>query len=89
MKEIVTTTAFRKYLKRTRKRGKDLAKLEVIVECLVKDLKLEERHLPHPLTGNWKPLWDLQIEPDWLLIYQPTDDEVYLARTGSHSDLFD
>lgn len=89
MKEIVTTTAFRKDLKRMRKRGKDLAKLELIVECLVKDLELEARHVPHPLTGNWKPLWDLHIEPDWLLIYQLTDDEVYLARTGSHSDLFD
>ncbi len=29
------------------------------------------------------------IEPDWLLIYQTDGDDIYLARTGTHSDLFD
>ncbi|MFT5133043.1 MAG: mRNA interferase YafQ, partial [Gammaproteobacteria bacterium] len=28
------------------------------------------------------------IEPDWLLLYRITDNELQLARTGSHSDLF-
>ncbi len=72
-----------------RKRGKDIEKLEDIVERLVNDIPLEEKHKPHPLLGDWKPLWDLHIEPDWLLIYQVTDDEVYLAATGTHSDLFE
>lgn len=71
-----------------RKRGKDLTKLEEVVERLVRGDELERRHVPHPLTGNWKPLWDLHIEPDWLLIYRMTDDEVILARTGTHADLF-
>jgi mRNA interferase YafQ len=70
------------------KRGKNLAKLEAIVESLALGRPLEARHVPHPLTSNWKPLWDLHIEPDWLLIYQVTDEEVYLARTGTHADLF-
>ncbi len=71
-----------------RKRGKNLAKLEIIVERLSTGVELERKHVPHPLTGNWKPLWDLHIEPDWLLIYRVTEDEVYLARTGTHADLF-
>jgi mRNA interferase YafQ len=89
LREIITTTAFRKDVKRMRKRGKDLAKLEDVVERLMKDLELEPRHKPHPLIGNWKPLWDLHIEPDWVLIYQLSDTEVYLARMGSHADIFD
>jgi mRNA interferase YafQ len=72
-----------------RKRGKNLAKLEAIVERLVKGQPLEPRHVPHPLTGDWKHLWDLHIEPDWLLIYQVTSKAVYLARTGTHADLFE
>jgi mRNA interferase YafQ len=27
--------------------------------------------------------------PDWLLIYEATDDELVLVRTGTHADLFD
>lgn len=88
MREIVTTTAFRKDVKRMRKRGKGLEKLEQIVEHLVLGNPLEEHNVPHPLTGDWKPLWDLHIEPDWLLIYQVTDTELYPARTGTHADLF-
>ena len=86
MRSVVTTSAFRKDDKRMRKRGKDLAKLEEIVERLTSSWK-ENMYLT-PMTGNWKPLWDLHIEPDWLLIYRFTDDEVYLARTGTHADLF-
>jgi len=28
------------------------------------------------------------IEPDWLLIYQSTENESILIRTRSHSELF-
>ena len=89
MRDVVTTSAFRKDVKRMRKRSKDITKLEDVVECLVKGIALKERHKPHPLIGNWKPLWDLHIEPDWVLIYQVTDEEVYLAATGTHADLFE
>ena len=71
------------------KRGKNISKLETIVERLVEGRPLEPRHKPHPLTGNWKPYWDCHIESDWLLIYEVTEEAVYLARTGSHADLFE
>jgi mRNA interferase YafQ len=32
---------------------------------------------------------DANVEPDWLLIYNVTDDAVRLARTGTHADLFE
>ena len=42
----------------------------------------------HPLKGEWQGFRECHIEPDWLLIYEATDDDVTLARTGTHADLF-
>jgi mRNA interferase YafQ len=44
----------------------------------------------HPLKSNWKGFFECHIEPDWLLIYRLNEDkeELELARTGSHSELF-
>ncbi|MFA7242875.1 MAG: type II toxin-antitoxin system mRNA interferase toxin, RelE/StbE family [Sulfuricellaceae bacterium] len=33
-------------------------------------------------------LSDSHIEPDWLLIYRTSGDDLYLVRTGSHADIF-
>jgi mRNA interferase YafQ len=88
MRSIKQTSAFRRDLKKAKKRGKDFSKLYAIVEALATDVPLGDKHVPHPLTGNWKPFWDCHIESDWLLIYAVTDDTVELVRTGTHSDLF-
>jgi mRNA interferase YafQ len=31
---------------------------------------------------------DCHLEPDWLLIYKKSSDELTLGRIGTHSDLF-
>lgn len=56
-------------------------------------LLLEQRVVPssykdHLLRGNWNGYRDAHIEPDWLLIYRVSGDELQLARTGTHADLF-
>jgi len=43
---------------------------------------------PAPADRRVKGIWECHIEPDWLLIYDVTPDEVRLIRTGTHSDLF-
>ena len=40
------------------------------------------------LSAEWSGFWECHIEPDWLLIYIVTDEEVLLIRTGTHDDLF-
>ncbi|WP_411269292.1 type II toxin-antitoxin system YafQ family toxin [Phytopseudomonas dryadis] len=45
-------------------------------------------YLDHPLKSNWKGFRDAHIEPDWLLIYRVEGDELQLARTGTHADIF-
>ena len=43
-----------------------------------------------PIEGRVeRVLGECHVEPDWLLIYKVTDDEVRLARTGTHADLFE
>ena len=88
MRILVESTSFRKDVRRARKRGYDLQKLNAIIRKLQAGEPLPAANRPHPLRGDWKGYWDCHVEPDWLLIYKVTDDEVRLARTGTHSDLF-
>ena len=82
------TTQFKKDYKRLKKQNKDLSKLRVVIEKLIVGQKLDPQYKDHQLSGNWKGHRDCHIESDWILIYRITADELYLERTGSHSDLF-
>ena len=75
-------------MRRVSKQGKDLDKLETIVNILQAREQLPARCRPHPLRGNWTGHWDCHVEPDWILLYKVTDKELILVRTGSHADLF-
>lgn len=79
---------FEKELSKQKKRGKDLAKLKAVIEKIAKREPIEPRYRNHKLIGNFKDRWECHIEPDWLLIYKLSTDELVLERTGSHSDLF-
>lgn len=87
---IKFSSQFRKQLKIAKKRGKQLDKLEAIVDLLASGTPLPERYRDHPLTGNWLNHRECHIEPDWLLIYYKQDDILVLSlvATGSHSDLY-
>ena len=88
MKELIRTTRFRRDLRRVARRGKDIRKINDITDRLVAGEPLEARHRRHRLTGNWHPLWECHIEPDWLLIYKLDGDDIIFERTGTHADLF-
>ena len=86
--ELRTTTAFERDLRRVNKQGKDLDKLETVVNTLQAREPLPARCRPHPLRGIWAGHWDCHVEPDWLLLYRVTNEALILVRTGSHADLF-
>ncbi|MEQ1790367.1 MAG: type II toxin-antitoxin system YafQ family toxin [Rickettsiales bacterium] len=88
MRIVDTSNKFDKDLSRLKRRGKYLDKLEGIVEKLRVDDILPAKCRPHILSGDWDGFWELHVEPDWILIYEIDDDTIYLARTGTHSDLF-
>ena len=82
------TSQFKKDYKRIRKQNKDISKLRVVIEKLASGQSLGPKYKDHQLTGNWKGHRDCHIEPDWILIYRLTSDDLFLERTGSHSELF-
>ena len=88
--EIKYTNAMEKSVKKMRKRGKDLSKLEYILELLASGDSLPPKYKDHQLTGNFSGSKECHIESDWLLIYQIHDNTLILLAldTGSHSDLF-
>ena len=89
MRRLKTTKPLEHDLKRNKKRGKQLDKLWAVVEQLLKDEPLEPKHRAHTLSGQWRSFRECHIEPDWLLIWRETEDELILARTGTHPDLFE
>lgn len=88
---VKTTTQFKKDYKRAMKRGLKIELLEKVVELLAMGEALPEKNRDHELSGNWVGHRECHIQPDWLLVYRIEDDVLVLtlARTGTHSDLFD
>ena len=86
--KIPYTPQFKKDFKKVQKQGKDTGNLRAVIETLVKNEKLPPKYKDHQLSGNWKNHRDCHIESDWILFYRLADDELFLERTGSHSDLF-
>ena len=84
----VQSTQFKKDVKKARKRSKDLDKLKALLSLLIHQTPLPEAYQDHPLRGNWRGYRDAHIEPDWLLLYRVDGEELQLARTGTHADLF-
>ena len=82
------TSQFKKDLKKQIKRRKDPQKILEVVKILMDYKDLPEGYKDHPLRGRWNNRRDRPIEPDWILIYKITQEELRLERTGTHSDLF-
>jgi mRNA interferase YafQ len=88
MREVRRTGQFKRDVKRMDKRGKDFSEFRGVIERLAAGQALEPRHRDHPLLGSYAGSRECHVEPDWLLIYERTDDELILIRTGTHADLF-
>ena len=88
---IERTRQFKRDYKREAK-GKHRATLQEdftdVLNPLINNQPLTEKHRDHALTGEWKDHRDCHIKPDLVLIYRkPNDDVLQLVRIGSHSEL--
>lgn len=90
--DIRRTSQFKKDFKSCLIRGLDIDEFKKVVELLQNGSPIPERYFDHPLkpSRDYKNCRELHIEPDWLLVYKYSNDNVilYLIRTGTHSDLF-
>lgn len=72
------------------KRGYNIQLLDDVVEMIAEQQLLPPKYKDHKLIGNYSGCRECHITPDWLLIYEISNEELilYLTRTGTHSDLF-
>lgn len=92
MRTIERSTAIKRDYKREIK-GQHRATLDAdlasILAALADDQPLPPRRHDHDLSGDWGGYRECHIKPDLLLIYRKPDAEtLWLARLGSHSELF-
>ncbi len=87
--KIVYSTQFKKDFRKIR-RGSidDLKLIFAIIITLENNNILHRKYRDHELTGNWINFRECHIKPDLLLIYRILNNELQLARLGSHSELF-
>ena len=90
MYKLYYTNRMKRDVKRILKRGKDINKLNKVLNLLIQNGSLPKEYLDHQLTGNLKDFRECHIENDWLLMYQIIEDELIITATstGSHSDIF-
>lgn len=104
MYRISFTNRFKKDARLCKKRGYNTNLLDKVVEELMSNGYVDDKYLPHMLSGDYANHWECHIKPDWLLIWKNvdfdlsvdekdnevfnTDFEIILVRTGTHSDLF-
>jgi mRNA interferase YafQ len=88
MKAVRYSGKFKKDFKTIKSRGYRLHKLEAVIDALRKGEQLSPIQDNHPLKGPWDSYWSCHVQGDWILIYRDNGEEIELARTGTHSDLF-
>ena len=71
-----------------KKQGKGFDVFKEVIQKLAIDGQLEEQFRDHKWRGDYVGTRECHVEPDWLLIYEESEDELILVRTGTHSDLF-
>ncbi|MDR1467963.1 MAG: type II toxin-antitoxin system YafQ family toxin [Spirochaetaceae bacterium] len=90
MLEPILTNRFKKELTLMKRRGKNIADLKAVMECIQDEQPLPPALRNHPLHGEYTGKQECHIEDDWLLIYKvrPEAGSVTFYRTGSHADSF-
>lgn len=92
MRTVESATLFRKELKKLNAHpdhGNLNELLEAVLELLAIDKPLPIKNRDHPLTGAYKGFRDCHIKPGVVLIYsKPNKNILWLARIGTHSEVF-
>ena len=89
MYSLEYSAQFKKDFKKITKRSiPDVLEVGGVISMLQRDQLLDDKHVDHPLIGNWQGFRDCHVKPDLVLIYKVSGGVLQLARIGSHSELF-
>lgn len=88
--KIEYTSKFREQLNNSIKQGKDINKLQEVIDFLSVGNKLPAKYNQHKLPGKFNNFWACYIETYWLLIWKEDKNILTLSMNfiGSNSDLY-
>ena len=88
--KVTRSSQFKKDYRLAKKQHKNIGLLIDVINKLSKKEKLPDNLQDHKLSGKMRNYRELHLTPDWLLVYKVDydEDELKLARLGSHSQLF-
>lgn len=90
MLEVVPTKSFKRDLKKYQHKKDIIKELYDVISLLSKEKPLDPSKKDHWLVGNYVNYKECHVKNDVLLIYhvEKKTNSLYLARFGSHSELF-
>jgi len=88
--KVTRSSQFKKDYKLAKKQHKNITLLIDVINRLSEKEKLPDNLQDHKLSGKMKDYRELHLTADWLLLYEVDYDEneLRLARLGSHAQLF-
>ena len=92
MYQLISTTTFKKDLKKVKKNRKDFESTALVLKTLVLNgvAGIPKKMNLHKLSGEYKDNWECHIKSDLLIIWFQIENPngIKLIRIGSHSELF-
>ena len=88
MIDLEVTKVFKKDLKKIDFSNKHYAKYIVYIGMLLRGETLPKEAKDHQLKGSFSDYREFHVSGDLLVIYKIENNTLYLARIGSHSELF-
>ena len=90
MYNVEITKQFEKDILLAVKQKKDMEALAFVLNILENEQKIPKKYQNHKLKNVKPVIWDLHIQPDWLLLYTKDNENqtIKLVRIGSHAELF-
>ena len=82
--EIKPSSRFKRDMKLVKKRGYDQRLIENVIRTLAAGEELDKKYRDHLLLGDYAGFHECHITPDWLLIYQIYEEELYLLLLHVH-----
>lgn len=79
---------FEKDMKRLKKAGWDMKKMQLFLQELRKSPPYPEHYDIHPLQGELEGTWDAHLAQNWVVFFRPLRPGVIeVMRTGTHAYL--
>ena len=88
-RSLEITKNFKKDIDKLRFTNEHYSKYIIYIAKLLEGKPLPSEALDHPLKGEWSSYREFHVSGDLLVIYKISQDTLFLARIGSHSQLFE